>query len=183
MTANPCGSLNPAPSVNEYIELYNYGVTPVDVGGWWFATNNGGENSHPNKLVSWESRNSYNPISGQVITNSTVIEPLHYAVILTPIYYQGDERYPFPSGTTILTIEAGNFLGNDATGLLGNTPPLTVIVLYEGTSELIRQRISTYGSPSPGATVDTIQAISTIFPYRLGVCYSVRRVDLQLQMR
>jgi hypothetical protein len=34
--ANPCGPVV-VRKWNEYVELYNYGDQPVDVGGWWLA--------------------------------------------------------------------------------------------------------------------------------------------------
>jgi len=182
--ATPCDG-SKGPSVNEYIELYNYGITPSDVGSWWFATNNQGEGVHPNKLVAWETRNPGITLGNTVIANNTVIPPKGFAVILTPNYYEGTGEYHmpyfFPQGTILLTIESGNFLGNDKTGLLGSTDPLTVIVLYKSTTgTFIDNPISTYGSPKFGTSADSIQNVGSgtnNFPFYMDACYSMERIS------
>ncbi len=177
--ASPCGGTY-GPSPNEYIELYNYGKSSTDVGGWWFVTNNTGEFAHPNKIVSWDSRNPGIPLSDSAFSNSTIIPPSGFAIILTPTYYQGSGLYhmpyKFPKGVLLLTIETGQLLGNDKTGLLGNSDPLTVIVLYKGTNNIMINPISSYGSPVYGSAVDSVRNNDDGFPYPLYECNSMQRI-------
>src|SRR5512140_3048074 len=54
--ANPCGSIE-VRKWNEYVELYNYGGQPVDVGGWWLADTGMAGAGTPDQLVAWSQRN------------------------------------------------------------------------------------------------------------------------------
>jgi hypothetical protein len=179
--AVPCGNKT-GPSANEYIEIYNYGTVSADVNGWWIATNNLGNGSSPDKIVSWETRNSGLYIGSQVVINTTIIPPSGYAVILPPKYFAGDANirmpYIFPEGTIILTIDNGEYLGDENFGLTGTSSPLSVIVLYIGTSNIIDKVISTYGSPKYGASPESISdnGLDKI-PYSVELCYSVERIS------
>ena len=145
--SNPCGNED-YKKWNEYVELYNYGSQPVDVGGWWLADN--GPDNHADMLVSWNDRRP-NISLGNVYTNSTIIPAGGFAVILSPIYAEGmpphNMPYHFPDETTILTIAEGDRLGDDIFGIIGDGDGRDVLVLYSGGENAIREVISTYGSP------------------------------------
>lgn len=178
--AAPCGG-TAGPSKNEYIELYNYGTGDVDVNGWWIATNNGGEGGAPDQLTSWGAQNPGIPLGENVIINTTVIPPSRFAIVLSPIYYTGEGTYHmpyiFPKGTIILTLVNSKYLGNDNKGLLGSTSPLSVLVLYKGSQSLIDEVISTYGTPSFGASVGSVKddGLDNI-PLKVGDCTSIERI-------
>jgi len=175
--AVPCGNTT-GPSANEYIEISNYGTVPADVNGWWIATNDLGNDSWPDKIVSWETRNSGLSFGSLVAINTTIIPPLGYAVILPPKYSPADALYRFPEGTIILTIDNGEYLGDEIYGLTGTNNPLSVIVLYIGTSNIIDKVISTYGSPKYGTSPENIRdnGLDKI-PFSVEVCYSVERLS------
>jgi len=184
VVAAPClpkGKTDGPPSNNEYIELYNYGTQPIDVGGWWLATNGGGS---PQKIVSWDYRNpGAVPEHYQVLTKTTVIPPSRFALILAPLYQTGDagmhEPYTLPEGAIILTVLNGRFLGNDHTGLLGNVEPRTVILLYVGTATSIQQPVSTYGTPRfSDSPLDVQDNGMDLLPLSVEDCHSVARRDL-----
>jgi hypothetical protein len=183
VVAAPClpkGKTDGPPSSNEYIELYNYGTEPVDVGGWWLATNGG---ARPQKIVSWDYRNpAAVPEHYRVLTKTTVIPASGFALVLSPLYQTGDpgmhEPYVLPEGAIILTVLNGNYLGNDHTGLLGNVQPLSLILLYVGTETRIEHAVSTYGTPrfsdSPGSVQDDGL---DLLPLSVQNCHSVARRD------
>src|SRR5512138_3088148 len=60
--ANPCGPID-VRKWNEYVELYNYGEQPVDVGGWWLADIGEAGAGTPDQLVSWSKRNPDEPLA------------------------------------------------------------------------------------------------------------------------
>jgi hypothetical protein len=181
--ASPClpkGKTDGPPSSNEFVELYNYGAQPIDVGGWWLATNGGGR---PQKIVSWDYRNpGAVPEHYQVLTRTTEIPSLRFALILSPLYQTGDpgmhEPYVLPEGTIILTVQSGKYLGNDHTGLLGNVQPLTVMLLYVGTDARIEQAISTYGTPRFSDSPTSLQDDGLdLLPLSVQDCHSAARID------
>lgn len=178
--AVPCGGTGGGPNRNEYVELYNYGTNDIDIGGWWVATGPGGEGT-PDLLTSWASVNPGMGLGESIITNTTVIPPNHFAVILSPKYYIGQGHYfmpyKFPEGTIILTVSQGDYLGNDGKGLLGTNSPLSTLVLYTGTNLVIDRVISTYGTPSFGSSPNNVQDDSLDnFPYPVYECTSMERV-------
>lgn len=103
--ADPCGELI-AETWNEYIEIYNYGQESIDINGWWIAISDVHEDT-PNRLVSWETRYPGMYLGKDLITNSSIIPPMSYAIILSPQYYKGEGDYSMPyiipANTTILT--------------------------------------------------------------------------------
>ncbi len=145
--ANPCGNED-YKKWNEYVELYNYGDQPVDVGGWWLVDN--GPDNASDQLVSWDTRNAGVSL-GPVVTNSTILPPHGFAVILSPSYPKGyipyNMPYQFPAGTVILTVAEGDRLGDDTFGIIGDGASRDVLVLYIGGKNAIQQVVSTYGSP------------------------------------
>lgn len=136
-------------SWNEYVELYNYGDGQVDVRGWWIS--DVGAIGNPDMIVAWSDRMMGIPV-GKAITNSTVIPPGGYALVLSINYADGDKPYSdlVRESTIILTLAddpetESELIGKD--GLSATDERLDVIVLYKGTSARIEVVISTYGTP------------------------------------
>jgi hypothetical protein len=127
---------------NEYVEIFNYGSEEIDVGGWWIADRGG----HPARIISWDERNEDTPL-GAAQTASTSIPADGYAVILPPIYGEGDRPYDnlFPFTASILTLDRLEFIGDGLIGTQGKR--LDVIVLYTGSEDTIECVVSTYGTP------------------------------------
>lgn len=182
--ANPCGIQDSGGDMywNEYVELYNYGDSPVDVNGWWISD---GENliGNPDMIISWESRFPGITFGNHLETKSTVIPPSGIAVILSPKYLSGDSKYPdflkpyiFPENTIILTIASSNLLGSDDFGIeiarIRNP-----VILYQGTDSEIFRLISTYGSPTvTGSPVNASDDEKDGIPLVLNECYAAERI-------
>ncbi len=176
---NPCGGLEYR-KFNQYVELYNYGDQPVDVGGWWLFDE--GERGTPDRLVAWDTR-SKTVIGADLITNATVIPAYGFAVILSPIYTEGDIEqrmpYEFPSGTIILTAETSQSLGDDFFGIISSENGYDTLTLYVGGEAVIDKVVDTYGTPkiiSPyPVNIDDDNLDHT--PLYLSECTSAERVD------
>ena len=133
---NPCGG-DEFRKWNDYVELYNYGGQPQDVGGWWLAV------SGPDKsdmLVAWDSRNP-NAAFNQVVTTHTTIIPAHgYAVVLSPTYMRSLDPYRmpyrFPKGTVILTIADGDRIGHTVFGIIGQGNGRDAVALLSGWGQI-----------------------------------------------
>jgi hypothetical protein len=176
--ANPCGGIE-FKKWNEYVELYNFGEHPVDVGGWWLA-DTGGAGS-PDQIVSWSQRNPNYPLAGNLILNSTVIPAKGFALILSPSYAEGEfpyaKPYTFPANTVILTAAESRSLGDDASSIVGDGGGRDVLVLYKGGASVIQETISTYGTPKPAQYVSDIQDDRLDnMPLDLHECSSVERL-------
>jgi hypothetical protein len=175
---NPCGG-DEFRKWNDYIELYNYGSQPQDVGGWWLAV------SGPDKsdmLVSWNSRNPNASFSQSVNTNTTVIPSHGYAVVLSPIYMHSLDPYQmpyrFPSGTTILTIADGDRIGHSVFGIIGQGGGRDAVVLYLGGARSILEVKSTYGTPIvSGYPQDIRDNRADNVPLDLHTCSSAERLN------
>jgi hypothetical protein len=158
--AYPCNFTDSLPSINEYIELYNYGGADVNVGDWWVGTTGGGKGT-PDQLKSWSSVNPTIDLGSNYTVNSTIIPPGGFAVVVSPNYWTGSGNnrmpYHFPSGTVVLTFSTSQYVGNDSLGLSASTHPLTTIVLYKGTNSIISTVISTYGTPFYGSDPNNIK--------------------------
>lgn len=137
---NPSG----ADPRNEFIELYNNGDKPIDVDGWWIT-----DGDSADEIVSWEDRYKTQILRGLVQTDTTQIPPHSFAVILAPGYpnVQGEQVMPyiFPEDTIILTIKEGQLLGDEENGI--EVSNRDVIILYQGSKQVIDTVISTYGTP------------------------------------
>src|SRR5262249_43160711 len=135
---------------NEYVELYNYGSQPQDVGGWWLVVS--GPDNKSDMLVAWQTRNPSLQINQPVITNTTVIPPHGYALVLSPTYTHAVDPYrmpyTFPPGTIILTIADGDRIGHAFYGIIGQGGGRDAVVLYEGGARSIKEVHSTYGTPT-----------------------------------
>jgi len=176
--ANPCGPID-VRKWNEYVELYNYGDQSVDVGGWWLADM--GESGTPDQLVSWSQRNPNEPLTNNLILNSTVIPARGFALIVSPIYAEGTYPYTmpyrFPQNTVILTPAGSRSLGDDFFNIIGDGPGLDVLVLYKGGISVIQEIVSTYGTPKLDSYVKNIRDDNRDnLPLSLHECSSVERI-------
>ena len=176
---NQCGGID-ARKFNQYVELYNYGDQAVDVGGWWLFDE--GETGTPDRLVSWESRSAllFDP---NLVSNSTVIPPRGFAVILSPIYAESniEERMPykFPPGVIILTVESSQTLGDDYFGIISDQDGYDTVTLYIGSSTVIDRVVDTYGTPSINGPYPVNIEDNRLdhVPLHLHECESAVRVD------
>ncbi len=145
---NPCGGIE-SRHFNQYVELYNYGEQPVDVNGWWIYDE--GEAGTPDQITAWSAR-STTRMDAPLVTNSTVIPPHGFGVVLAPIYTQSyiEQRMPyqFPAGTVILTIAESDTLGDSFFGIISDVEGRDTLTLYIGGATVIQQVIDTYGTPS-----------------------------------
>jgi hypothetical protein len=165
---------------NQYVELYNYGDQSVDVNGWWLVDN--GPNNKPDRLVAWSARNPRASLKQPVVTDSTLIPPHGFAVVISPIYTESVKPYKmpyrFPSQTVILTIAEGDRIGDDIYGLVEDRSGRDVVVLYTGGPNTINQVISTYGSPTLGLyPQDVRDDHADNLPLELHECSSAERID------
>ncbi|GEM_PF-6622546 len=123
-----------AEDYNEFIELHNYGTTPIDIVN--FAFTDGDASS---QIKPWST--SYGVINDpDIIINTTTVPAKGYAVVIDKQYPTFNQPYDFPNGTIIVTTQ-NNYLGNGLT----TDDPLT---LYSG---LVMERqyiISTFGTPA-----------------------------------
>ncbi|MBI3150775.1 MAG: lamin tail domain-containing protein [Chloroflexi bacterium] len=167
---NPCG----ADARNEFIEIYNSGDTDIDMSGLLFT-----DGEEAEVIVTWGSR--YPTVNLGAVTNTTLIPPHGFAVILAPGYpFVTSDRimpYRFPPATIILTAVDGQLLGDENDGIeVTNRDP---IVLYQGDKNNISTVISTYGSPVLGGSplsskddnMDKIPFNDSSF-----ACWSVQRI-------
>jgi hypothetical protein len=182
--ADPCGQTRELETANEYVELYNYGDRPIDVSGWWLMDNGSVGSGQPDEIVAWETRNRFIELGADLITDSTVIAPGQYALVLAPLYATSggvDAPYDIPSGTVILTIATGRRIGDDDNGLWGTVEPRDVIVLYVGTYRQVDDVVSTYGTPKPIAPgsnpLDIIDDGLDGIPRFTVDCYSAQRLN------
>lgn len=176
---NQCGGLETR-KFNQYVELYNFGDQPVDVGGWMLFDE--GEKGTPDRLISWNSRFSLQ-LDPTLVTNSTVIPPRGFAVILSPLYPEGNIEnrmpYKFPPGVIILTAESSQTLGDDFFGIISDQDGYDTITLYIGSDTVIDRVLDTYGTPSIGGlypvNIDDNHLDHT--PLHLSECESAERID------
>ena len=178
--ANPCGPIE-VRKWNEYVELYNYGDQPVDVGGWWLADTGAAGAGTPDQLVAWIQRNPNEPLADNLVLNSTVIPARGFALILSPIYTEGafpyTTPYHFPANTIILTIASSRSLGDDFFGIIGDGQGRDVLVLYKGGASVIQEIISTYGTPKMDQYVANIHDNNRDnLPLDLHDCSSAERI-------
>ena len=179
--ANVCGGLDHK-KYNQYIELYNYGDQPVDVNGLFFFDE--GESGTPDQIVPWTSRSPLGLDPG-LVTNTTIIPPHGFALILSPQY--GDGLYPhhmpyaIPAGTIILTIASSATLGDDIFGIIAADDGSDTLTLYRGSLTVMDEIIDTNGTPSITGPHPNDADINDNFtdhlPLVLSECQSAERVD------
>ncbi|NCP87253.1 MAG: hypothetical protein CO094_12450 [Anaerolineae bacterium CG_4_9_14_3_um_filter_57_17] len=164
---------------NQYVELYNYGDQPVDVGGWWLADS---LSLQPDEVVAWATRNPDELLPAGLVTVSTVIPPGGVALILSPTYAHGENPYnmPYtiPAGTVILTAAASDRLGDNAEGLQVYNSGSDIVVLYRGGEKIANEILSTYGSPFlTNYPQDWRDNRKDQLPLDLDECSSAERLD------
>lgn len=177
--AAPCDGVI-GPGKNEYIELYNYGSTEIDVNGWWLVTGPSGK-SGPDEITTWATVNPGVSLGSHVVTNSSIIPPSRFAILISPRYHTGTGKYLmpyiFPKDTIILSLVNSNYLGDDSTGLYGNAQPIHVLSLYIGSETLMETVVSTYGAPIYGSSPsNVIDNGADNFPFPVPDCHSVERI-------
>jgi len=176
---NTCGGLN-LRKYNQYVELYNYGSQPMDVGGWWLYDE--GESGTPDRLVAWNTRTPLK-LDGSLVTDSTVIPPKGVAVILSPIYPKNNNvekmPYRFPPGVVILTAAESETLGDDYFGIISDQDGYDTVTLYIGGEGIILSVVDTYGTPAINSAypVDIDDDRLDHIPTYLSDCYSMERID------
>jgi hypothetical protein len=176
---NPCGG-DEYRKWNDYVELYNYGDQPQDVGGWWLTVN--GPDNKSDMIVAWRTRNTNISLNQPVVTDTTVIPAHRFAVVLSPTYTKALEPhrmpYRFPQGTLILTIAEGDRIGHRIYGIIGHNGGRDTVVLYLGGAKSILEVISTYGSPLLGSYPQDIRDDrADNIPLDLHACSSAERVS------
>lgn len=177
--ANPCGGLEYR-KWNEYVELYNYGTQPQDVAGWWLVVS--GQDKRSNKIVAWDTRNPNVSLKQDVRTNTTIIPPHGFALVLAPNYTRSilphKMPYQFPTGTTILTIAEYDRIGHTVLGIVGEGGGRDALVLYLGGSSSILEVKSTYGTPTlSGYPQDIRDDRADNVPLDLHTCSSAERLN------
>lgn len=177
--AYPCGSID-FKKWNQYVELYNNSDQPVDVRGLWLA--DGGNAGTPDMIVAWDDRQPRLLPGDNTVTNTTILQPHSFAVVLSPTYTEGENPhhmpYQFPPGTVILTIASSDSLGDDYFGILGDGDTRDPLVLYMGSATVVDTVLSTYGSPALSTYVREIHddRLDNI-PLDLHACGSAERSD------
>jgi len=170
---NPCGG----DSRNEFIELYNSGESPIDISGWWIT-----DGQEADMIVSWQSRYPNIAIGFLTKTDTAILQPHSYAVILAPGYPFVVQSgfvmpYIFPENTLILTVDKGQLLGDENNGIAVTNRD--VVVLYQGNEFAVNKVISSYGSPilssSPTAIKDDGKDEIPIIR-SINECWSVERI-------
>lgn len=177
--AFPCGSVD-FKKWNQYVELHNASDQPVDVRGLWL--HDGGATGAPDQIVAWQERVPNSPPGANTIVNTTVIPPHGFAVVLSPIYTQGEAPhhmpYQFPSGTIILTIAASDSLGDDYFNIVGDGEGRDPVILYAGSASVVDRVLSTYGSPFLSTyVVELRDDRKDNLPLDLHACGSAERVS------
>ncbi|MBV6396962.1 MAG: hypothetical protein HFACDABA_02566 [Anaerolineales bacterium] len=179
--ANVCGGLE-LKKYNQYIELYNYGETAVDVNGMYFFDE--GESGTPDQLVPWVSRSPF-ALDPGLIVNTTLIPPHGFALVLSPQYAQGPppHRMPYliPAGTIILTIASSDTLGDDLFGIIAADNGSDTLTLYRGGLTVMDAIIDAYGTPFIAGPHPNDSDINDDFndhlPLVLSECQSAERIN------
>ena len=174
---NSCGGVEER-RYNQYIELYNYGDAPVDVGGWKIFDE--GTSGTPDELTAWSSRVNIQFDPGLVM-NTTVIPPKGIALVLSPQYHLNPMKisYAIPAGTIILTVAQSDTLGDDYFGIIADQPGYDTVTLYIGGATIIETKVDTYGTPliKSSYPIDIDDDHLDNIPMYLSECTSVERID------
>jgi hypothetical protein len=175
---------------NEYVEIYNYGESDVDLEGLWLT--DGGGVGQPDRLVNWDSRFARYRFPSAANTADTILRPGERGLILSGQYIFGDRphdelmRENMSSASLILTIAA---IENEDFDLLGDWDGLECrtageedfIVIYHGTQDEVDFIVAAYGFPQnfePGmAPGEMVAGLSGSFPVRCSTWGGVRVVD------
>jgi hypothetical protein len=162
-------SLNRA-QTQEYVEIYNRGSTPVDLSQFSIT-----EGAGLDYLRAWNTSHHGALRNSGVVTNSTILQPGRYALILDPDYANfGDQVYDIPPDALILTVGTSTGSQGIGAGGISATEPLT---LYDGAGVTV----TTYGSPVASNRASFSSAVDDgldAIPVSSGVSRSVERIDL-----
>ncbi len=174
---NACGGIDQR-KYNQYVELYNYGDQPMDVGGWWLYDE--GSPGTPDELTAWSSRSNIVP-DGQAIIGTTIIPPKGVAIVLPPQYYENPMGPPYklPANAVILTVADSATLGDDFFGIITDQDGYDTVTLYKGSNSIMDTVVDTYGTPLiPNNYVADIKddRLDNI-PRYLSDCTSIERVN------
>lgn len=159
--ANPKGSTGPGKPEdrNEFVELYNISNETINLAGWRIT-----DFDATDSLIAWTDtilKIKY----PEVITNTTILPPNQFALILDPEYTMSEplegyvQPYSFPTGVLILTI-GNTTIGNE----LQNNDP---ILLYSPDMA----ESTSFGTPFD--TTDTL-------PYDAGNGFSWERIGFDV---
>lgn len=182
---NTCGDVEQK-KYNQYIELYNYGTQPVDVGGWWIYDE--GTSGTPDEIATWKTRSPI-PLGEGLVLDSTVIPAKGVAVILSPQYPENlnieKMPYRFPAGTVILSVAASNTLGDDFFGIITDQDGYETVTLYIGGAAVMKEIVDTYGTPLiiSDYPFEIDDDHRDNIPTYLSDCYSIERIDPYLPDR
>ncbi len=148
---------------DEFIELYNAGDEAVDLGGWKFT-----DGDSLDTLIQWDTVSLGEIENAQ--TQTTLLEPRQYAVILDSEYNNGTKPYSFEENSVVITC-ANTTLGNELTA----TDPIT---LFDPAMAMV----STFGTPIDDADPlkrddDGLDGI----PFDPGKNISIERIDLEAE--
>jgi hypothetical protein len=176
---NPCGGIEQK-KYNQYIELYNYGTYPVNVGGWWFYDE--GTDGTPDEITAWNARSSV-VLGKDLVLDSTTIPAGGFGLILSPQYPENLDLekmpYLFPAGTVILSVANSNSVGDDHFGIIADQDGYETVSLYIGGPTVMKEIVDTYGTPLIDSNYpfeiddDHVDNI----PMYLSDCHSVERID------
>ena len=175
---NPCGKQNEE-LANEYVELYNYSDQAVDLASVYMMASNQKEYDPPDQLVAWKTRNDLPASFANLVTDTTVLQPKQYALILEPNYHRIESAdpmpYKIPSGTLVLTLAIKDRLGNSIGGLISSgSGGRDSIYLYTGTTKRVEQILTTYAVLKAGPYPFSVTAPYKM-PLETGECQSIQR--------
>ncbi len=123
----------PGGECNEFVELYNYGNTPIDLAGWLFT-----DHDETDTIVPWRTSELGSLNRPGLLYDTTIIQPKNFALILDREYRNGNQPYNIPPGVLILTVK-DNELGN------GLSDSDTIDIMTPGKSVVSRRPgVSTY---------------------------------------
>jgi len=170
---------------NEYVEIYNYGESDVDLDGLWLT--DGGGAGQPDQIVTWDSRFDWYEFQSNVSTSTMILPPGEFGLILPGRYVLGDtphndliEQY-MRTSSVILTIaenDSPDLIG-DLDGLECHTPGSEdFVVIYRGTEARIDSIVASYGRADnfkPGMHPSELTpTLSGAFPVTCGTWGGVR---------
>jgi len=177
---------------NEYLEVYNSGTEPIDLADVWLSD---GDTTigQSDTIVPWDSRFRGYDFGPSIVTDTTIIQPGQYGLILSPGYIE-DDLNDQPYDTTIadeyvvLTVEEQSDPGDldvlgDRLGLEAHDTAdrLDVVFLYVGTQGSVSEVVASYGAPRiPGGSSPTniSSQIPVGFPFRISAHGGVRLTGL-----
>jgi hypothetical protein len=174
---NACGGIDQR-KYNQYLELYNYGDQPVDIGG--FHLYDEGNSGTPDEITAWNRRSGLMP-DGPFILDTTVIPAKGVAVVLSPQYYENPMGAPYtlPAGTIVLTVAESATLGDDYFGIITDQNGYDTVTLYTGSGSIINTVVDTYGTPSvlTSYPFDIDDNHKDNVPRYLSECTSIERIN------